>query len=180
MIRSFAASLITLAVTGGLAVSVQAGPISGTLSGDGTLTPTGTPHVFTENYTGLGDDTTFGSFTVQATSTADFSHLPAVVVSDGMFTDTFSDGTLFGTNSGHGTVSGTGTATFTADIVFTGGTGFFAGAHGEVTSPQTLIRTSPTTVAGSGTYVGTLSIPECGFRRKPSMRSDLMAPTILI
>jgi hypothetical protein len=38
----FAASLIALAVIGGFTASVHAGPISGTLSGDSTLTPTGT------------------------------------------------------------------------------------------------------------------------------------------
>ena len=67
-------------------------------------------------------------------------------------------GTLFGTSSGDGTVTATGTATFTGDVVFTGGTGIFAGAAGEATSLQTLIRTGPTTTSGSGTYVGTLSI----------------------
>ena len=158
MTRSVAASLIALLLIGGSAVPVHAGPISGTLSGDGTLTPTGTPGIFTQNYTGDGDDATFGSFTLQTTSTVDISHPPDIVISDGMFTETFSEGTLFGTSSGDGTASGTGTAMFTADVVFTGGTGLFAGATGEATSLQTLIRTGPTTVSGSGTYVGTLSI----------------------
>jgi hypothetical protein len=97
------ASLIALVTMAGIAVSVSAGPISGTLSGDATLTPTGAPDVFTQNYTGDGNDTTFGSFTVQSTSTVDFSHPPNVVISDGMFTETFSAGILFGTSSGEGT-----------------------------------------------------------------------------
>jgi hypothetical protein len=114
MVRSFVASLIALVTMAGIAVSVSAGPISGTLSGDATLTPTGAPGVFTQNYTGDGNDTTFGSFTVQSTSTVDFSHPTNVVISDGMFTETFSAGILFGTSSGEGTASGVGTATFTA------------------------------------------------------------------
>jgi hypothetical protein len=121
----------------------------------------GAPGVFTQNYTGDGNDTTFGSFTVQSTSTVDFSHPPNVVISDGMFTETFSAGILFGTSSGEGTASGVGTATFTADVVFTGGTGLFAGATGGATGLQMLMTTGPTTVSGSGTYVGTLSlVPE--------------------
>jgi len=66
-----------------------------------------------------------------------------------------------GTSSGEGTASGVGTATFTADVVFTGGTGLFAGATGGATGLQMLMTTGPTTVSGSGTYVGTLSlVPE--------------------
>jgi len=146
---------------GGFAVSVYAGPISGSLSGDTTLTPTATPGVFTQNYIGDGNDTTFGSFTLQSTSTVDFGHPPNIVISDGMFTETFSDGTLFGTSSGDGTASGLGSAQLTLDLVITGGTGLFAGNTGEATSLQTIMSTSPTTGAGSGTYVGTLStVPE--------------------
>jgi hypothetical protein len=153
--------LFTLLLVGGFAVPVQAGPISGALSGDGTLTPTGTPGIFTQSYTGDGTDTMFGSFALQTTSTVDLSQLPHIVISDGMFTETFSLGTLFGTSSGEGSVNAAGTATFTGDAVFTGGTGIFAGATGEATSPQMLIRTGPTTTSGSGTYVGTLSlVPE--------------------
>ena len=106
MIRSFAASLIALVMMGGFAASVSAGPISGTLSGDATLTPTAALGVFTQNYSGDGNDTMFGSYTVQSTSTVDFSHPPNVVISDGTFTETFSEGTLFGTSSGNGTASG--------------------------------------------------------------------------
>jgi hypothetical protein len=85
---------------------------------------------------------------------ADFSHPTNVVISDGMFTETFSAGILFGTSCGEGTASGVGTATFTADVVFTGGTGLFAGATGGATGLQMLMTIGPTTVSGSGTYVG--------------------------
>ena len=157
MIRSFAASVLALLVIGGVAVPVYAGPISGSLSGDTTLIPTGTSGVFTQNYIGGGNDTTFGSFTLQSTSTVDFSHPPNIVISDGMFTETFSEGTLFGTSSGDGTASGLGTAQLMLDLVITGGTGLFAGDTGEAASLQMIVSTSPTTGAGSGTYVGTLS-----------------------
>jgi hypothetical protein len=46
------------------------------------------------------------------------------------------------------------------DLVITGGTGLFAGDTGEAASLQMIVSTSPTTGAGSGTYVGTLSAPE--------------------
>jgi PEP-CTERM motif len=161
MTRLVAASLIALLLVVGFAVRVHAGPISGSLTGDGTLAPTDTPGIFIQSYTGEGNDTTYGPFTVQTTSTVDLSHPPDIVVSDGVFTQTFSLGTLFGTSSGEGTISGTGTATFTGDAVITGGTGIFEGATGEIISPQMLIRTSPTTTSGSGTYVGVLSlVPE--------------------
>jgi hypothetical protein len=106
MRRSVAATLIVLAAMVGFAVPVHADPISGTLTGDSTLTPTGTPGIFVQNFTGDGDDTVFGSFTPQSQSTIDFSHPRDIVVSDGMFLETFSDGTLFGTSSGSGTLAG--------------------------------------------------------------------------
>jgi hypothetical protein len=161
MIPSVAATLIALGVMGGLAVPVHAGPISGTLDGDSTLTPTGTPGVFVQNFTGDGDDTTFGSFTPQSTSTIDFSKPPAIVISSGLFTEVFSQGTLFGTSSGRGTASGTGTATVTLDFVITGGTGLFAGDTGEATATGTITSTSPTTESFTGSYVGSIAaIPE--------------------
>ena len=105
MTRSLAATLLAL-VMAGFALPVHASTISGTLSGDATLTRTGTPGVFLQNFTGDGDDTVFGSFTPQSQSTIDFSHPRDIVVSDGMFLETFSDGTLFGTSSGSGTLAG--------------------------------------------------------------------------
>src|ERR1700675_1230268 len=100
MRRPITATLIALVATVGLAVHVQGGVITGTLSGDSTLTPTITPGVFVQNFTGDGDDTTFGSFTPQSLSTIDFSNPPAILISNGMFSETFLQGTLFGTSSG--------------------------------------------------------------------------------
>jgi hypothetical protein len=161
MIRSITAAFVALVTLGSLARPVEAGPISGTFEGDATRTPTGTPGVFTQNFTGDGDDTTFGSFTPQSHSTIDFSHPPDITFSDGMLSETFSQGTLFGTTSGSGTASGQGTATVTIDFVIKGGTGFFAGATGEATLTATITSTGPTTASiTDGSYVGSLTIPE--------------------
>jgi hypothetical protein len=133
--------------------------ISGTLSGDSILTSTSTPGVFVQNFTGDGDDTTYGSFTPQSQSMIDFSKPPAITISDGMLSLTFVQGTWFGTTSGDGTASGLGTATFEVDFVITGGTGLFAGATGEATITGTI--TSSTTESITGSYVGSLSlVPE--------------------
>jgi hypothetical protein len=131
--------------------------------GDSTLTPTSTPGVFTQAYTGNGTDATFGAFTVQSNSIIDFSHPPALLVEDGTFTQTFAEGMLFGTSSGSGTTSGMGTGTATVEVTFTGGTGLFTDATGEVTALQTIMSTGPTTASGSATYTGTLVlVPEPG------------------
>jgi len=89
-----AATLTALVVMGGLALPVHAGPISGTLSGDSTLTPAGTPGIFVQTFTGDGDDTIYGSFTAQSGSTIDFSDPPHILISSGSFTEVFSQGTL--------------------------------------------------------------------------------------
>jgi len=164
---------ILIALVAGFAASAPAISISGTLTGDSTLTPTGTPGIFTQNFTGAGDDTTFGSFTPSSTSTIDFSKPPAIGISSGMFSEVFTQGTLFGTSSGDGTASGTGTATVTVDYVFTGGTGLFTGATGEATVTGNIATTSPTTESFSGTYVGTLNVPEA------TTTLALLAPTVL-
>ena len=148
---------------GGLALPVHAGPISGTLSGDSTLTPAGTPGIFVQTFTGDGDDTIYGSFTAQSGSTIDFSDPPHILISSGSFTEVFSQGTLFGTSSGSGAASGNGTATVTIDLVITGGTGLFAGDTGEITATETITRTSSTTESLTGSYTGSLAtIPEPG------------------
>jgi hypothetical protein len=170
----FATSLTALLVMGGVVASAHAGQISGTLSGDSTLMPTGTPGVYVQNFTGDGDDTTYGSFTPTSSSTVDFSHPPAIVISDGMFTEIFSQGTLFGTSSGDGTASGMGTAAVTLDLVITGGTGLFAGDTGEATANETIMQTSSTTESATGSYSGFLStVPE------PSSLA-LLAPAAVI
>jgi hypothetical protein len=154
---------LLLVALGGVAVPARAGSLSGTFDGNSTLTPTGTTGIFIQNFTGDGDDTTFGSFTAQAQSTADFSNPPQIFFSDGMLLLTFSEGTLFGTGSGSGTASGQGTATFTNNFNITGGTGLFDGATGKVTLTGLITQTGPTTESISdGSYVGTFStsIPE--------------------
>jgi hypothetical protein len=151
--------VMALVVMAGFALPVQASTISisGTLTGDSTLTPTGTPGIFAQNFSGDGDDATFGSFTALSQSNVDFSHPPSIVVSDGSFTETFAKGTLFGTSSGDGTADGKGGATVTLDLVFTGGTGIFAGITGEGTATETITRTGATTESVSGTYSATLT-----------------------
>jgi hypothetical protein len=152
-------TLAALVAMAGLAVPVRGEVIMGTLSGDSTLTPTGTPGVFVQNFTGDGEDTTFGAFTPQAQSMIDFSHPQAITISGGTFLETFEQGTLFGTSSGSGTASGHGTATVTIDFVFTGGTGLFAGDTGKATFTGTITSTGATTESIDGSYVGSLQGP---------------------
>ncbi len=155
IIASFVVSL------GCLAVPLHAGVITGTFDGNSTLTPTSTPGVFTQNFTGDGDDTTFGSFTPSSQSNIDFSNPPHIVISDGMLLETFTDGTLVGTGSGTGTASGHGTATFTSFFTITGGTGIFTGNAGDVTITGTITQTSPTTESIDASYKGSLTaVPE--------------------
>jgi hypothetical protein len=163
MKRTSAAILLAAVAVGLLAGGAQAGTISGSFEGNGDLTPTGMPGVFVQHFTGEGDDTTLGPFTIGSQSTVDFSHPPLLLVTNGMVSLNFADGTLFGTSSGMGTADGRGHATFEADLVFTGGTGRFAGAMGEATITGTIDRTGPTTDTVSASYVGTLSVvPEPG------------------
>jgi hypothetical protein len=143
--RVFGIMASLVVALGVLVVPVQADMIMGTFEGDSTLTATGTPGVFIQSFTGDGDDTVFGSFTPSSLSTIDFSHPPDILISDGMLSEIFAHGTLFGTSSGSGTASGHGTATFTIDFVITGGTGDFAGDTGEATLTGTITQTSATT-----------------------------------
>jgi hypothetical protein len=164
MMRYVAGSLIALVSMIGLTEPLRAGLISGTLTGGSTLTPTGTPGVFIQNFTGSGNDTLFGSFTASSDSTIDFSTPPNIGISSGSFLETFGGGTLFGTSSGSGTASGTGTAAVTIDLLFTGGTGLFAGDTGNATITGTITTTGPTTESFSGTYSGSLTtVPEPGY-----------------
>ena len=156
MIRSLAATLFALVMMGGLAVSAQADstPVSGTLTGNTTLTATANPDVFDSNFTGSGIDTVSGAFTTTNTSTITFTS-SSTFISSGTFMDLSAGGTLFGTLSGTGNVTATGSDTTTLDL-FTGGTGIFAGATGEVT----VTGTSTTTGAFTGTYTGFVTTPE--------------------
>jgi len=161
MCRPITATLVAVVIMVGLVSPVQGGSISGMLSGDSTRTPNGTPGVYVQNFTGDGDDTTYGSFTPQSQSTIDFSIPPDITISDGSLSLTFSQGTWFGTTSGDGTASGHGTAKFEVDFVITGGTGLFAGSTGEATIKGTITSTGPTTESITGSYVGSLTlVPE--------------------
>jgi hypothetical protein len=159
---SITAAVVVFVALAGFVLPAHAELLSGTFSGESTLTPTGTPGVFVQNFTGHGVDATFGSFTAQSTSTIDFSRPPSITVSGGILSEVFSQGSFSGTSSGDGTASGRGTATFEADVVITGGTGIFAGATGEVTLTGTITATSPTTeLITGGTYTGSFTpIPE--------------------
>lgn len=144
-----------------IVVPVQAGIISGTFDGNSTLTPTATPGIFTQNFSGDGDDSIFGSFTATSTSTIDFSHPPSILVSDAMLMETFGDGTLIGAGTGSGTGNGHGMATFTFDFLITEGTGIFKGDTGGVTVSGTITQTSPTTESVNTSFTGSLTtVPE--------------------
>jgi hypothetical protein len=161
MKRSITVPNLALMVFWVLCVPARAGSLSGTFDGTSTITPTGTPGIYSGMFTGDGDDVTYGSFTPSSTSTIDFSNPPNIVISNVMFSLDFTQGTLNGTGSGSGNGNGHGMATFTLDITITGGTEFFAGATGSITLMGDLTQTSPTTLTVSnGTYLGTFSIPE--------------------
>ena len=137
---------------------VHASTISGTYSGNSVLTPTGTTGVFTQSFSGTGNDTTYGSFDLVDQSTLDLSNLPSTVVTDVNYTITFADGTLFGSGSGSGTATGPDTATTMLTLTIAGGTGSFVGDIGEATTMETDTFTGPTTLSiTDGSYSGTLS-----------------------
>jgi PEP-CTERM motif len=156
--KIIAGLLVALA---GLAVPARAGALNGSFDGFSTLTPTGTPGVFSQSFSGDGVDAVLGSFTAISQSLIDFSKPPQIVVSNGMLTETFPDGTLFGAGSGSGTATGHGTATIIIDFAITGGTGIFAGDIGQVTVTALVTQTSPTTETVSASYIGSVTaVPE--------------------
>lgn len=156
---SIVAISLLLLVT--LVVPVQASELSGNFDGTGTLIPAGMPGIFTQSFTGDGDDIRFGAFTISSQSTVDFSSPPNIVITNGMISLAFANGMLFGTSSGSGTGNGQGKATFTANLLITGGTGIFNGASGEAALKGTITQLTPTTEAVSATYLGRVSaVPE--------------------
>lgn len=157
----FVSTLLTLWILASVVGPLSAEMISGSINGDATLTPTATPGIYAQNFTGDGDDNKYGNFTIASTSIVDFSKPPSLVFTDGSLLETFAKGTLFGTSSGDGTANGKGTATYSIDFTITGGTGIFAGSKGSVSITGTITQTSPTTETVTGTYAGTLSsVPE--------------------
>src|SRR3974390_292176 len=108
-----------------LVIPLHASTLSGTFDGVGTLTPTGTPGILTQNFTGDGTDATFGASTIAGVSPIDFSGPPQFVITSGTVTLTFGTGKLFGNSSGEGTGNNHGMGTFEGDFLITGGTGPF-------------------------------------------------------
>src|SRR5271169_2752577 len=102
MLRLHLSPLLPLVVMACLIVPAHAGSIEGMFDGTATLTPTNTPMVYIQNFTGDGTDTKFGAFDVTSMSTVDFSHPPNIVITNGMLNEVFTGGTLFGTGSGTG------------------------------------------------------------------------------
>jgi len=168
-------TLLTLALCWG-ALSAFAGNISfaGTFDGTATSTPTGTPGVYMQSFTGDGSDHTYGNFSAVAMSTVTFNPPnPNITFSNGTFTIAFGgmgeapggpldgSGSLMGTSSGTGTVTGPGMATFTINFVVTGGTGQFAGYTGGLSLSGTLTGNPSSVSIGNGSYSGSIaSTPE--------------------
>lgn len=143
-----------------LIVPAQAGLLSGAIDGTATLTPTGTPGIYIQNFVGDGIDATYGAFNATSQSMVDFTSPPNIVITNGMLTDVFAGGKFFGTGSGGGTANGQGSATFKVDFIITGGTGIFEHQTGEVTIMGTITQTSQTTESIDGTYLGNIGTPE--------------------
>jgi hypothetical protein len=149
-----------LFVVAWLGAPVLAQTITGSFDGVGTLTPTNTPGIFTQNFTGDGTDTMFGAFTATSQSTVDFTNPPFIAITNAMLIQMFANGSLFGSGSGSGMANGQGMATFTSDFEITGGTGVFEGLHGDVIITGTITQTGPLTEAVDATYTGNLVTPE--------------------
>ena len=157
-----ASTLIAFAVLGGSAVSARGDSITitGTVTGDASLTPTGTPGIYVANVTGEGSDSVLGAFDFHGTTDINFSSPPAIAFSHGSFTFVFSEGDLFAAGSGVGVVSGLGTATDSSVLVITGGTGEFERDKGELDLDQTIDVTGPLSESLTGSYSGLLVTPE--------------------
>ena len=155
--RALLLLLVSLAL---LIVPAQAGLLSGAIDGTATLTPTGTPGIYIQNFVGDGVDATYGAFNATSNSMVDFTSPPNILITNGMLTDVFAGGTFFGTGSGSGTGNGQGSATFTVNFIITGGTGIFEHQTGEVTIRGTLTQTGQGTESVDGTYVGNIGTPE--------------------
>jgi len=158
--RAVAVYALLIMVATCLAVPALAQSITGSFDGVGTLTPTGTPGIFIQNFVGDGTDTLFGAFTATSQSTVDFTNPPFIAITNAMLTQTFAGGSLFGDGSGSGMANGQGMATFTSDFEITGGTGIFEHLHGEVMITGTITQLTPLTEAVDATYTGNLVTPE--------------------
>ena len=158
MLRSISATLIALAA---LVLPVQASTIS--ISGNYTgtvinnLTFVDPDFVGTQTVSGTGNLAPFGSYTFTASNDATFFHPTFVsnTLTNGIFTDTFGGGTLFGTYTGHGISNGSNT-TETLNYVFTGGTGVFLGDTGSSHGTAIIINgTGAISYSGMGSLTTT-------------------------
>jgi hypothetical protein len=159
-LRAAVLSALLLVAMLWLVAPLLAQTITGSFDGVGTLTPTNTPGIFIDNFVGDGTDNTYGAFDATSMSTVDFTNPPFIVITNGVLSEVFTDGTLFGTGSGSGMANGQGMATFTIDFVITGGTGIFEHLHGDAMITGTITQTSPLTEAVDATYTGNLVTPE--------------------
>jgi len=159
-LRIFAVTVICLMAMVWLAGPALAQSITGSFDGVGTLTPTMTTGIYIDNFVGDGTDDTYGAFDATSMSTVDFSNPPLILITNGVLSEVFMNGTLFGTGSGSGTANGHGMATFMIDFVITGGTGVFEHLHGDAMITGTITQTGPLTEAVDATYTGTLVTPE--------------------
>jgi hypothetical protein len=145
-----------------LPVPANALLVSGTYIGQSNLTPSGLPGVLLQNFTGDGDDTTFGTFTLTDESKLDIGSPPIDQITNLSFSIAFADGILFGNGSGTGTDIAPGVVSTSLDLAIIGGTGRFAGETGKVTATEIDTLSGPTTLSVTdGSYTGTLSaVPE--------------------
>jgi len=151
---------VLLIATMWLAVPALAQSLSGSFDGVGTLTTTSMTGIYMQSFTGDGSDDTYGAFDAASQGMIDFSNPPRIVITDTMWSQTFSDGTLFGSGSGTGTGNGHGMATFMIDLAISGGTGTFEGLHGNIIVTGTITQTGPLMDAVDATYTGNLVTPE--------------------
>jgi hypothetical protein len=158
MSRSVSATLIALAA---LVLPVQASTIS--ISGNYTgtvisnLTIVGPNSVGTQTVSGAGNLAPFGSFTFTASNDATFFGPTFVsnTLTNGIFTDTFGGGTLFGTYTGNG-LSNPSNTTELLNYVFTGGTGVFLGDTGSSHGTANIINgTGAISYTGMGSLTTT-------------------------
>ena len=158
MLRSISATLIAVAA---LVLPVQASTIS--ISGNYTgtvinnLTFVYPNFVGTQTVSGTGNLAPLGSYTFTASDDVTFfgPTFLSNTLTNGIFTDTFGGGTLFGTYTGHGISNGSNT-TETLNYVFTGGTGVLLGYTGSSHGTANIINgTGAISYTGMGSLTTT-------------------------
>ena len=157
MIRTLAATLVTLMIMGGLALPVRADTVdvSGTVTATDTIGSEVSSGVYSFTGTGSGVDSVYGDFSFSSMGTLDFNNSTA----SGTFEEIFADGMLYGTSSATSSEIGTSTLyNVTVDETITGGTGIFA----DVTAGELTIIGTSSSITGTlnGNYTGTITTPE--------------------